>query len=115
MGRTPWTELDGRHIQAKSQVQLAGYPDACFLFRMPEARDGRRHLPLTADMLDTEWFRLLEALELRLADLNEAHQNGMPIRFLPATYVRAKRSSKGDAGTLFPLHNRQGSIDRALA
>ena len=80
-GRTPWTELDGRHIQAKSEVQLAGYPDACFLFRMPEARDGGRHLPLPADTLETQWFRLLEALELRLADRKETHQNGTPIRF----------------------------------
>jgi hypothetical protein len=114
-GRTPWTELDGRHIQAKSQVQLAGYPDACFLFRMPEARDGGRHLPLTADNLDTQWFRLLEALELRLADRNETHQNGMPIRFLPAPDVRAKSSSKGYRVTLFPLHSLRVSLVTALA
>lgn len=33
-----WTELDGRHIVAKSEMQLAGYPDAYFLFRLPSTR-----------------------------------------------------------------------------
>lgn len=112
--RTAWTELDGRHIQAKSDMQLAGYPDACFLFRMPEARDGLRHLPLTADTLDRPWFRLLETLELRLADRNETHQNGMPIRFLPAPEVRAK-SYHNMLVTLFPLHSLRVSLVTALA
>lgn len=34
--RTSWTELDGRYMDVKSEVQLASYPDTCFLFRMPE-------------------------------------------------------------------------------
>jgi hypothetical protein len=113
--RTPWTELDGRHIGAKSKVQLASYPDTCFLFRMPEARDGGRHLPLTANTLAMQWFRLLEVLERRLADRNETHQNGMPIRFLPAPEVRAKSASKGYYVTLFPLHSLRVSLVTALA
>ncbi|MQT98667.1 VPA1269 family protein, partial [Pseudomonas helleri] len=40
--RTAWTEMDGRHIKAMSDVQLAGYHDNCFLFRMPEAIEGER-------------------------------------------------------------------------
>jgi hypothetical protein len=113
--RTPWTELDGRHITAKSTVQLAGYPDACFLLRMPEAQDGERHLPLTMRSLDMSWFRLLEALELRLADRGETHQNGMPIRFLPAPEVRARGTGKGYVTTLFPLHSLRVSLITALA
>ncbi|MGT2455669.1 gamma-mobile-trio integrase GmtZ [Cupriavidus basilensis] len=113
--RTPWTDLDGRHIGAKSKVQLAGYPDTGFLFRMPESRDDGRHLPLTAHTLDMQWFRLLEALELRLTDRNETHQNGMPIRFLPAPDVRAKSASKGYYVTLFPLHSLRVSLITALA
>ena len=63
--RAAWTELDGRHIKAKSEVQLAGYPDACFLFRFPEARDDERHLAMVDGSMDRAWFVLLEALELR--------------------------------------------------
>lgn len=109
--RTAWTELDGRHIMAKSEVQLAGYPDTCFLFRMPEARDGECNLPLTADTLDYPWFRLLDALELRLANRGETHRNGTPIQFLPAPEEQARKRKT----TLFPLHSLRVSLITALA
>lgn len=108
--RTPWTELDGRHISAKSEVQLASYSDTCFLFRMPEARGGGRHLPLTIRSLDMSWFRLLEALELRLAVRGETHRNSTPIRFLPPVEKRS-----GSSATLFPLHSLRVSLVTALA
>ncbi|MCC0090613.1 gamma-mobile-trio integrase GmtZ [Aeromonas veronii] len=107
--RTPWTELDGRHISAKSEVQLAGYSDTCFLFRMPEARAIETHLPTPADALDNPWFRLLKALELRLAGRGESHRNGTPIRFLPPLEKRVHRK------TLFPLHSLRVSLITALA
>lgn len=109
--RTAWTELDGRHLSAKSEVQLAGYPDACFLFRLPEVRDGEQHLPLGRETLDTPWFVLLEALELRLADRGEIHSNGARIRFLPPSEERAK----GSHTTRFPLHSLRVSLITALA
>jgi len=108
--RTAWTELDGRHIQAKSEVQLAGYPDACFLFRLPEARDHERHLPIRNRGLDNCWFALLDALELRLADRGETHRNGSSIVFLPRVEERT-----GDPTTLFPLHSLRVSLITALA
>lgn len=108
--RTAWAELDGRHIKAKSEVQLAGYPDACFLFRLPETRDGKQHLPLADDSLNRPWFVLLEALELRLADRGETHRNGAPIRFLPP----AEAQNSG-LTTLFPLHSLRVSLVTALA
>ena len=106
--RTAWTELDGRHRKVKSEVQLAGYPDACFLFRLPEARNQANHLPPTSEMLDKVWFRLLEALEVRVADRGETHRNGAPIRFLP-------EERKSDDTTLFPLHGLRVSLITALA
>jgi len=109
-GRTPWTELDGRHITAKSEVQLASYPDACFLFRMAEAQDGLCHLPLTTSSLDMPWFHLLETLELRLADRDETHRSGTPIRFL-----RPVDEQNGGKATLFPLHSLRVSLITALA
>lgn len=112
--RTPWKELDARHIPAKSDVQLAGYPDACFLFRLPEAREGEQHLPVANHQLKSPWFTLLEALELRLADRGETHPNGMPIHFLPEHEKRVKRGS-GRSTTLFPLHSLRVSLITALA
>lgn len=109
--RTSWTELDGRHLKAKSEVQLAGYPDTCFLFRLPEVQASETHLSVSIDILDRPWFCLLEALELRLADRGETHRNGTPIRFLPQPEARAKNSTM----TLFPLHSLRVSLITALA
>jgi hypothetical protein len=108
--RTAWTELDGRHINAKSALQLAGYPDTCFLFRLPEAHDGERHLPLKELTLFPAWFRLLEALEQRLADRGETHPNATPIRFLPPP-----EEQNNGMTTLFPLHSLRVSLITALA
>ena len=109
--RTAWTELDGRHIDAKSEVQLAGYPDACFLFRMPETRDGLQHLPVGKDGLDSAWFGLLRAFEMRLAGRHETHRNGAPIYFVPPL----EKSRQGTYTTLFPLHSLRVSLITALA
>ena len=108
--RTAWAELDGRHIAAKSEVQLAGYPDACFLFRLPEVVERERHLPLSEGPMLTSWFQLLETLELRLADRGETHRNGSPIRFLPPP----EEQNHGQT-TLFPLHSLRVSLITALA
>lgn len=108
--RTSWSELDGRHINAKSEVQLAGYPDACFLFRLPELRNSERYLPVRERGLDNCWFALLEALELRLADRDETHRNGTPIRFLPPP-----EGQNNGLTTLFPLHSLRVSLITALA
>lgn len=107
--RTSWTELDGRHLNAKSEVQLASYPDVCFLFRLPEARDGERHLTLSDGLMVTGWFRLLEALEVQLAERGESHGNGSPIRFLPPL----EQQNSGQT-TLFPLHSLRVSLITAL-
>lgn len=108
--RTAWTELDGRHIKAKSEVQLASYPDTCFLFRLPEAVEGERHLPIREAGLDSGWFALLGALEQRLADRGETHRSGSPIRFLPPIEGRSNYPT-----TLFPLHSLRVSLITALA
>lgn len=106
---TPWTELDTRYLKVKSEVQLAGYSDTCFLFRMPEA-DNERHLPLKEMSLLPSWFQLLKTLELRLAERCETHRNGTPIRFLPPPEERNKGVT-----TLFPLHSLRVSLITALA
>jgi len=109
--RTAWSELDGRHIAAKSEVQLSGYPDTCFLFRLPEVDESESHLPLRrVGILQRSWFRLLETLESRLAARGETHYNGAPIRFLPPT----KEQNDGQT-TLFPLHSLRVSLITALA
>lgn len=113
--RTAWTELDGRHIPAKSEVQLAGYPDACFLFRVAEADDGKRYLPVPLSFLGNPWFCLLEAFELRLADRGEKHRNGKAILLIPPQEARTRSRSRRDITTLFPLHSLRVSLITALA
>lgn len=108
--RTSWTELDGRHMVAKSDIQLSAYPDACFLFRHAEAIDDERHLPISDNSINLNWFRLLEALELRLAARGETHRNGTPIRLLPPQEERNNATT-----TLFPLHSLRVSLITALA
>ena len=108
--RISWSALDGRHIPAKSKVQLASYPDACFLFRLPEGREGERHFPVSDGAMFNSWFALLEALEWRLADRGETHRNGTPIRFLPPREEQLNRLT-----TLFPLHSLRVSLITALA
>lgn len=108
--RSDWAELDGRHIKAKSAVQLASYPDICFLFRMPEANGGEHHLPLKELTLFRAWFRLLETLEQRLAGRAESHRDGTPIRFLPPP-----EEQNNGLTTLFPLHSLRVSLITALA
>lgn len=107
--RTSWAELDRRHIAVKSDVQLARYPDSCFLFRMPESPAHMRHLPLPDAVMDLCWFRLLGALELRLTERAETHRNGAPIRLLPPP------DEQGGRRTLFPLHSLRVSLITALA
>jgi hypothetical protein len=108
--RTSWKELDSRHIQAKSEVQLASYPDACFLFRAPEAGPDECDLPYRDKGLDHAWFPLLDALERQLLARGETHQNGTPIRFTPAV-----ENQSGSAATLYPLHSLRVSLITALA
>jgi hypothetical protein len=108
--RTSWTELDSRHMAAKSEVQLAGYPDTCFLFRLPEARLGERHLPIGDNTLQPAWFELLEALQNRLAARGETHANGAPIRLVPPP-----EEGNGKRTTLYPLHSLRVSLVTALA
>lgn len=60
--------------------------------------------------MTTAWFRLLAALELRLADRRETHSNGAPIRFLPLSEGQRYRVT-----TLFPLHSLRVSLITALA
>ncbi|WFN18055.1 gamma-mobile-trio integrase GmtZ [Burkholderia contaminans] len=105
--RTSWAELDRRHIIAKTDFQLARYPDACFLFRLPEYPTARmRNFPLQDQALNSCWFYLLKAFESRLAGRSETHHNGTPIRLLPP------QSKKR---TLFPLHSLRVSLVTALA
>lgn len=107
---TNWSELDGRHIKAKSSMQLASYSSVCFLFRLPESDKTERHLPIRHGTLEVCWFRLLGALEKRLAARGETHYNGLEIRFLPPL-----EDQNNGLTTLFPLHSLRVSLITALA
>jgi hypothetical protein len=106
--RTSWSELDARHISAKSAAQLAGYPDACFLFRMAELEGTERRLPASDGTLNAAWTNLLEELENRLAARNETHPNGSRI-------LLVEKDEAGRLRTEFPLHSLRVSLVTALA
>lgn len=105
---TSWKKLDSRHIPRKSDVQLAGFPDTCFLFRLPEERGGNAYLPLADGMLDHTWFSTLEELERRLRLKGVKNTDGSAIQLVVSENRRAKR-------TLFPPHSVRVSIATALA
>ncbi|QPF72248.1 hypothetical protein G8A07_04430 [Roseateles sp. DAIF2] len=107
--RTSWAELDGRHIQPKTPEQLASYPDACFLFRMAEATEGGRALPVSDGVVDGAWANLLGEFQRRLSERGETHPGGAPI-------VLVETDGKGRRGrTDFPLHSLRVSLITALA
>jgi transposase-like protein len=108
--RTSWSELTHRHMAIKSDVALAGYPDACFLFRAAEARNPReRHLPITDSSITNAWSALLANLEVRLAIRGERHADGRQITFF-------KEANESDfRATHFPLHSLRVSLLTALA
>jgi transposase-like protein len=105
--RTSWKELDGRHIVRKSEVQLAGFPDTCFLFRLPEARDNQSHFPIAEGMLNHTWYAVLEELESRLRLNGKVNLDGSAIKL-----VNPERKKKI---TYFPPHSVRVSIVTALA
>ena len=106
---TPWSVLDARHAPLKSEIQIAGVPDTCFLFRLAEGRANETMLPLRDTHIRRPWHHLLEALELQLAKTGPAHPNETPIRFVPI--VTDRRSS----ATFFPLHSLRVSLITSLA
>lgn len=111
--RTPWTELEPRHIGTKSSAQLASYFDTCFLFRTPERRH-EPHCPVVQSILNRAWFRVLQEFELRLAKNGITHKNGTAIRFLPPEEERPVIGGY-QVSTYFPLHSLRVSLITALA
>lgn len=104
--RTPWSELGPKLLDTKSDVQLAGFSDSCFLFRTPELGPAEAHLPLGIKVLDVPWFSLLQAYEERLAQRGETLSDGSRIRLVKESgYLRVH----------FPLHSLRVSLITALA
>lgn len=102
--RTSWRELDPRRLDTKSELQLAGFPDACFLFRTVEDGPDKAHLPLQG--LDVPWHSLLRDYEQKLRARGETHADGSPILLVdPARFK----------GVNFPLHSLRVSLITALA
>lgn len=64
------------------------------------------HLPHSGSILDTPWYRLLEALEQRLSSRGERHSDGSKIQLV---FEESKTT------TYFPLHSLRVSLVTALA
>ncbi|RYG58209.1 MAG: integrase [Alphaproteobacteria bacterium] len=102
--RTSWKQLDPRRLDTKSELQLAGFPDACFLFRTIEDGPDKSHLPLRG--LDTVWHALLRDFQHKLHARGETHADGSPILLVDAARFK---------GVNFPLHSLRVSLITALA
>lgn len=107
--RTSWTELGSTHIPLKSEIQLASYPDACFLFRMREEPVGERHLPLSNTALNRPWYELLSALQKRLEATKQYDNDGKPFVFVPPHEESNSRQT-----VYFPLQSLRVSLITAL-
>lgn len=108
---TKWSQLDGRHMPPKAEVQLAGYPDTAFLFRAPEDTE-QPYLPLAINKLDRPWFLCLERLEGQLANRGETMPGGQPIRLV---VPKEHRKRQYTSTALFSLHSLRVSLLTALA
>lgn len=103
--RVAWTELDQTRLELKAKTQLASFPPACFLFRLPETGSAAAHLPMPGSSLEIAWYKLLKAFEERLAKRGEVHADGKRICLV-----------KPDVKwPLFPLHSLRVSLITALA
>lgn len=106
---TPWKDIPPRCIgEPKSDMQLASYPDSCFLFRTAERRKyGESNFPVTDGIISGAWGKLLEALQHRLALNGTTHPDGTPI-------VLVTRPGNSPIA-VFPLHSLRVSLITALA
>lgn len=106
--RTAWITIPMATLGVtKSEVQLAGYPDACFLFRAAENKNaGKAHLPISNGEVNKAWYKLLAKLEERIAKTGTTHKDGSRVRLIkPDT----------EATTHFPLHCLRVSLITELA
>lgn len=107
--RTNWRDLRAKHLNVKTDGALKAFPDACFLFRTPEAKPAERGMPTTDSAVSYAWFHLLEALQEELAEAGEVYPDGNPIIFVG-------RDEKGRlAFNRFPVHSLRVSLITALA
>lgn len=103
--RVSWAKVPiSRGLAAKSDVQNAGYPDTCFLFRTPEVR-GEEHLPTSNGSVDTAWQALMAAFESDLAENNRTHEDGSPLLLMDPTK---------QGRTRYPLHGNRVSLITAF-
>jgi len=108
--RTSWTELQSHHIAKKSAVQLATYPNACFLFRMRELPMDERHFPMSVTAMNRPWYMLLSALQERLNNTGQYDSGGLPFVLVPPY-----EESNGGTTVHFPLQSLRVSLITALA
>ena len=98
-----WTELDLKHLgNPKTEMELARYPRACFLFRSASGEGDDRFKPMNRGYIESLWCSLLDELERRCADRGETLADGQPLRFVQREETSAKAA--------FPLHSLRVSL-----
>lgn len=98
---TSWMALERKHFGRTPPHPdvLAQRGSACFLFRNPTDDNGDK--PLTSDVLDRIWYKLLATLEQRCAKRHETLDDGKPLRFV---------EPNSPTTTYYPLHALRVSL-----
>ncbi|WP_342624342.1 gamma-mobile-trio integrase GmtZ [Pseudomonas alkylphenolica] len=104
---TPCTELEKKHFGLSKSVQQQREMGAiCFLFRDPCGKGNDRRKPITSMLLSTLWYRLLNALEDRVAARGHTLSDGSRLRFVQ----EYPDDSVTKVATEFPLHSLRVSL-----
>lgn len=112
---TPWATLQPKHIgTVKSKQALARMGESCFLFRDASAKTPPdRTKPVLALTQSTLWYRLLKALEDRVAARGQTLSDGSRLRFVKQYDEVLWKNKK--TGTEFPLHSLRVSLITSFA
>ena len=105
---TPCAELEVKHFgRAKSEQQKREMGAICFLFRDASAKGQNRCKPIPKNYLDLTWYRLLVALEDRVAARGQTLSDGSRLQFVKENVDDHRSQTRA---TDFPLHSLRVSL-----
>lgn len=98
--KTAWIDIPAsRALGPKHEINVAKYPDTCFLFRTPETR-GEEHLPVSSGSLTLAWHALLSVYQRELDEKCITHPDGTSVRLI----------DQETGQTDYPLHGLRVSL-----
>lgn len=106
---TNCTTLETKHFGIKkSDKQLESMGEISFLFRDASARGDNKYKPVTNVPIFASWYKLLKALEDKLAARGDTLANGERLKLVVDYPIGTQESSM--VATHFPLHSLRVSL-----